>query len=133
LPVAAGSVEAGAGFLPKAGLAWDLRAGAVIADCADAPTQVNTPQPQAGGVVVAAPGLRGALMGGWHPRQGGPREAVEWQAAGLQTVQRPKPLFASRRVYVLCRCVIRLLVDLCPSRIVASPPGDPPFPKQDRR
>lgn len=110
-----------------------LRAGAVMADCADAPTRVNASQPQAGGVMVAAPGLRGALMGGWHPRQGGPREAVEWQAAGLQTVQRPKPLFALRRLYFLCRCVIRLLVDLCPSRIVASPPGDPPFPKQDRR
>ncbi|MCA3486135.1 MAG: hypothetical protein IOD05_18370 [Rhodobacter sp.] len=39
-----------------------LRAGAVIADCADAPTQVNASQSQAGGVVVAAPGLRGALV-----------------------------------------------------------------------
>jgi hypothetical protein len=34
-----------------------------MADCADAPPQVNASQPQAGGVVVAAPGLRGALMG----------------------------------------------------------------------
>jgi hypothetical protein len=50
-----------AGLLPV--LAMVLRAGAVMADCADAPTQVNASQSQAGGVVVAAPGLRGALMG----------------------------------------------------------------------
>lgn len=35
-----------------------------MADCADAPPQVNAAHPQAGGVVVAAPGLHGALMGG---------------------------------------------------------------------
>lgn len=72
--------------MPKAGLSWDLRpaalltaglppvlavvlqAGVVMADCADAPPQVNAAHPQAAGVVVAAPGVHGALMGGLVPQ-----------------------------------------------------------------
>ena len=87
LPVSDGSVGRGAGFLAKAGLVWDLRpaallnagvppglaqalrAGAVMADRADAPPQVNAAHPKATGAVVAEPGLHGALIG-WCPFNG---------------------------------------------------------------
>jgi hypothetical protein len=103
LLVSAGSAGRGLGLFSTAGLAKVLRAGAVMADCADTPPQVNAGHPKAAGAVVAAPGLHGVLMGGWHRLWNGPREAVEWQAAWLKTVQRRKPFFASRRMHFLCR------------------------------
>ena len=39
------------------------RAGATVTDRIGAPIRFNAPRPQAAGVVVAAPGLHGALMG----------------------------------------------------------------------
>ena len=108
----AGSAGRGLGLFSTAGLAKVLRAGAVMADCADAPPQVNAGRPKATGAVVA-PSLHGVLMGGWHRRWNGPREAVEWQAARLKTVQRRKPFFASRRMHFFAGFVSRLLVDLC--------------------
>ncbi len=62
--VSAGSAGRGLGLFSTVGLAKVLRAGAVMADCADAPQQVNAGRPKATGAVVAAPGLHGALSGG---------------------------------------------------------------------
>ncbi len=84
-PVQLGTPWAGAGFTVRTG----------------AQPQVNAGHPKATGAVVA-PRLHGVLMGGWHRRWNGLREAVEWQAARLKTVQRRKPLFASRRMHFLC-------------------------------
>ena len=39
-----------------------------MTDRAGAPLQFNAARPQAAGVVVAAPGLHGALMGGLVPQ-----------------------------------------------------------------
>jgi len=39
----------------------------VVTDRAGAPIRFNAPHPKAGGVVVAAPVLHGALMGGLAP------------------------------------------------------------------
>jgi myo-inositol-1(or 4)-monophosphatase len=55
---------------------WDIaagaliaaRAGAVVTDRMGAPLRFNAGRPQAAGVVVAAPGLHGALMGGLTER-----------------------------------------------------------------
>ena len=55
---------------------WDIaagtliaeRAGAVVTDRTGAPIRFNAPRPQAAGVVVAAQGLHGALMGGVAPQ-----------------------------------------------------------------
>jgi myo-inositol-1(or 4)-monophosphatase len=55
---------------------WDIaagalicqRAGAMVTDRAGAQIRFNAARPQAAGVVVAAPGLHGALMGGLVPQ-----------------------------------------------------------------
>jgi myo-inositol-1(or 4)-monophosphatase len=55
---------------------WDIaagaliaaRAGAVVTDRLGAPLRFNAAHPQAAGVVAAAPGLHGALMGGLVPQ-----------------------------------------------------------------
>jgi hypothetical protein len=52
----------------------------VVTDRAGAPLQFNAPHPQAAGVVVAAPGLHRALMGGLVVRAEarGALVAVHW-------------------------------------------------------
>ena len=45
------------------------RAGAVVTDRAGASLRFNAAHPQATGVVVVAPGLHGALMGGLVPQR----------------------------------------------------------------
>ena len=128
----AGSAGRGLGLFSTAGLAKVLRAGAVMADCADAPIRFNAGRPKATGAVVA-PRLHGVLMGGWHRLLNGPREAVEWQAARLKTVQRRKPLFALHRMHFLCGIREPPFGGPLPYRTITSTPGDPPFSRQDRR
>jgi hypothetical protein len=115
-PVQLGTPWAGAGFPVRTG----------------APIRFNAGRPKATGAVVA-PSLHGVLMGGWHRRWNGPREAVEWQAARLKTVQRRKPLFASRRMHFLCGIYEPPFGGPLPYRTITSTPGDPPFSRQDRR
>ncbi len=58
-----------------AGVLIAARAGAVVTDRMGAPMRFKADHAQAAGVVGAAPGLHGALTGGWCRRWSSPRQA----------------------------------------------------------
>jgi len=65
------------------------RAGAVVTDRIGAPIRFNAAPAQAAGVVAAAPGLHGALMGGWCHRWSSPRQAGGLHPAVILATIRP--------------------------------------------